>query len=396
MSNLSVGIIGLPNTGKSTLFNALLKKQVAAVANFPFTTIEPNTGIVPVPDKRLDILAKIFPADQIIPTTIEFVDIAGLVKGAHQGKGLGNQFLSHIKNVDLIAEVVRQFTNPNVPHIEGRIDPQNDREIVDLELIMADLQLVKKRLEDFERKKRLGLDKNTAKLFVLLKKIEQHLNNGKPVRKLNFTLEEKELVKELNLLTIKPIVYVINIDENRIGKNQNTDDQIFLSAQLEAEIASLPSNEAQEFLKEFKLDQSGLDKLIITAYKKLNLITFYTTTKPGEIRAWTVKKGTKAPQAAGIIHSDFEKGFIKAEVISYQDLIKVGNKNDILPARGRAGFPSETSKGGRLLCFNSSPPTEGRGILEAQNKAKEKGLLRIEGKDYILQDGDIIHFWSSR
>jgi hypothetical protein len=351
MSSLSVGIVGLPNVGKSTLFNALQKKQMAAVANFPFCTIEPNTGIVPVPDIRVDVLTKISKSEKKIYTTIEFTDIAGLVKGAHEGKGLGNQFLSHIREVDLIVEVVREFTQENVVHIEGRIDPEEDKEIINLELVMADLSTVEKRLETLKKKNRTGSDKLLTKTIATLEKAYNALNEEKALREVLWETEEIKILKEINPLTLKPLIYVVNIDENDIGKTQDLNDVLYLSAKTEAEIAILPEEESQEYLKEFNLNRTGLDKLIITAYRKLGLITFLTT-GPDESRAWTVKQGTKAPQAAGVIHTDFEKAFIKAEIVDYNKLIQAG------------GF----------------------------EKSREEGFMRLEGKDYVIKDGDVVYF----
>lgn len=349
--NLSVGIVGLPNVGKSTLFNALQKKQMAAVANFPFCTIEPNIGIVPVPDERVDVLAKISKSERKIYATIEFTDIAGLVKGAHEGKGLGNQFLSHIREVDLIVEVIREFTQENVVHVEGRIDPEADKKIINLELIMADLSTVEKRLETLKKKTRTGTNKLLAKTIATLEKAYNALNEEKVLREILWEPEEINILKEINPLTLKPLIYVVNINENDIGKTQDSDDVLYLSAKTEAEIAVLPEEEAQEYLNEFNLNQTGLDRLIITAYHKLGLITFLTT-GPEESRAWTIKQGTKAPQAAGVIHTDFEKGFIKAEIVDYNKLIQAG------------GFEA----------------------------SREKGFMRLEGKDYAIKDGDVVYF----
>ncbi len=349
--NLSVGIVGLPNVGKSTLFNALQKKQMAAVANFPFCTIEPNTGIVPVPDNRVDVLTDISKSEKKMYATIEFTDIAGLVKGAHEGKGLGNQFLSHIREVDLIVEVVREFTQGDVVHVEGRINPEEDKKIINLELIMADLSTVEKRLETFKKKGRTDTNKQLVKSIATLEKAFNTLDKEKGLREVSWDLEEIKVLKEINPLTLKPLIYVVNIDENDIGKTQDLDDVLYLSAKTEAEIAILPEKESQEYLKEFNLSRTGLDKLIINAYSKLGLITFLTT-GPDESRAWTVKQGTKAPQAAGVIHTDFEKAFIRAEVVEYDKLLQAG------------GF----------------------------EKSKEKGFMRLEGKEYIVKDGDVVFF----
>jgi GTP-binding protein YchF len=354
--SFSIGIVGLPNVGKSTLFKALTKKQVD-IANFPFTTINPNVGVVKVPDERLDKLAEVLKPKEIIPTYIEFVDIAGLVKGAHLGEGLGNQFLSHIREVEAIAEVVRDFQDPNVVHVAGKIDPKTDMEVINLELIFADLKTVEKRLEEIKPKAKSG-DKEAQKLLAVLEKLKQGLNKGQAIRELNLTEEEKDLIRDLNLLTIKPIIYVLNIDEEKLANHTHSilndskyKNQINICAKLEAELADLPEEEAKNYLKEYGLKRSGLDELILTAYKILNLITFFTCQNQ-ILQAWTVPQGTKAPQAAKKIHSDFEKNFIRAEVINWQNLIYCGS----------------------------------------EQVARDKGLLRIEGKDYVVQDGDVIHF----
>lgn len=353
--SFSIGIVGLPNVGKSTLFKALTKKQVE-IANFPFTTINPNVGVVKVPDERLDKLAEILRPKEVIPTHIEFVDIAGLVKGAHSGQGLGNQFLAQIREVAAIAEVVRDFEDPNVIHVAGKVDPKSDIEVINLELIFADLSTIEKRLEKIRPEAKSG-QKEAQKILPILEKIKQNLNQGLLINQLNLTEEEKELVRDLNLLTIKPIIYVFNIDENKIQntkikfQNENSKFKIAICAKLEAELADLPEEEVKKYLKEYGLERSGLDELILTAYKILNLVTFFTCQNQ-ILQAWTIPQGTKAPQAAGKIHTDFEKNFIRAEVINWQDLIKAGS----------------------------------------EAIAREKGMLRLEGKDYIVQDGDVIHF----
>lgn len=345
--SFKIGIIGLPNVGKSTLFKALTRKQVDC-ANYPFCTINPNVGVVAVPDERLQKLAQISKSKKIVPTTIEFVDIAGLVRGAHEGKGLGNKFLSHIKEVDAICEVIRVFEDKNVVHVSGKIDPKDDMETINLELIYADLQQIEKRQGAAHSQAKSG-DKEKIAFANFLEKLKNNLSKNIPARDIEFTKEEKRFLKELQLLTVKPILYVLNTSENQ--KNlPDIKPSISISAKIESELAELPTKEAKILMKEYGMQESGLDKLIKASYKLLNLITFLTS-GPKESRAWTVGANTKAPQAAGVIHSDFEKNFIRAEVIKYEDFIKYGEKG-----------------------------------------CKEKGLLRIEGKDYVIQDGDVIYF----
>jgi len=346
---LSIGIVGLPNVGKSTLFNTLTKKQAPA-ENYPFCTIEPNIGVVEVPDERLQQLANISKPDKIVPTIIEFVDIAGLVKGASEGEGLGNKFLSHIRECDAICEVIRDFKDPNIIHVNNKVDPEDDRTTINLELILADLATVNKRLERIVRDAKTG-DKKIIAYKELLEKISQALSNEVAVRDLDLSAEETELIKELNLLTIKPIIYVLNIDEQDNNQIQESDSLIKINASLELDIASLPEEEQEEYIKELGITQTGLDKLIKASYKLLNLVSFLTT-GPMETKAWTVLKNTPANQASGVIHTDFVKNFIRAEIINWQDFVEAGG----------------------------------------ESKAKEKGLVRTEGKEYLIQDGDVCHF----
>ncbi|HPA25639.1 MAG TPA: redox-regulated ATPase YchF [bacterium] len=350
--SFQIGIVGLPNVGKSTLFKALTKKTVDA-ANYPFCTIDPNVGVVAVPDERLEKLAALSHSKKITPTTIEFVDIAGLVKNAHKGEGLGNQFLANIREVDAILEVVREFKDANVIHVEGSLNPERDQDIIHLELIMADLSTVEKRIKSAEHEIKSG-DKEIIKKLNILKTIKTILDNGQFANTANLTDDEKKSIQDLSLLTLKPIIYVRNIDENY---QQITDyglqitNYITINAKLEAELADLNPEELQEYLQELNITSTGLDKLITASYNILNLITFLTTGED-ETRAWTITKGTKAAAAAAVIHTDFEKGFIRAEVCNWQDYLKEG---------GEVGV-------------------------------KEKGLMRLEGKEYVVQDGDTIYF----
>lgn len=352
---LSIGIVGLPNVGKSSLFNLLTKKGVEA-ANYPFCTIDPNVGVVKVPDFRLYKLAEVSKPAKIIPTTIEFVDIAGLVAGAHKGEGLGNQFLAHIRECDAICEVIRDFKDENIIHVAGSVNPSEDKETINMELIFADLATIEKRLEKNRREAKSG-DKEIIANNLILEKIYKHLADGGAVRDLEFSEEDSVFVKTLNLLTIKPIIYLLNIDE-RYNNEQNLSndaDVLKINVKLEEEIASLPDNEQAEYIKELGLEQSGLDKLIRSAYKTLGLDTFFTTGSD-ETRAWTIKKGAKAPIAAGEIHTDFIKGFIRAEVINWEKFVEAGS----------------------------------------EARAKELGWIRTEGKEYVFQDGDVANFLVNR
>lgn len=334
----------MPNVGKSTLFNALTKKQVEA-SNYPFCTIDPNVGVVKVPDKRLEKLAAVSKPKKIIPACIEFVDIAGLVKGASEGQGLGNKFLSHIRECGAICEVVREFDDDNIIHVHGKIDPDGDKKTINLELVLADLATVEKRIEKASRESKSG-DKEAMALKNLLEKLKIQLESGKAARELEFADDEKKQVKNLGLLTMKPIIYAMNVKEAK-----QRQDCVEINAKLESEIAGLPEGEQAEYIKELGIEQSGLDKLIKASYDVLDLITFLTT-GDDETRAWTVSRGAKAPQAAGVIHTDFEKGFIRAEVINWQKFIEAGS----------------------------------------EAKARELGWIRTEGKEYVIQDGDVCNF----
>ncbi|MFZ5364724.1 MAG: redox-regulated ATPase YchF [Patescibacteria group bacterium] len=356
--SFSIGIVGLPNVGKSTLFKALTKKQID-IANYPFCTIEPNVGIVKVPDERLDQLANFSQSEKVIATTIDFVDIAGLVKGAHKGEGLGNKFLANIREVDAICHVVRNFQKGDIVHVEGKVDPAADFEVIQMELIFADLATIDKHILTVEKglkSTKQGQGKEERAKLELLKKIKIALEEGKPVNKLGLTEKEAELIKNLNLLTAKPYIIVLNVDESQLKEDIRipgfeNETVIKICAQLEAELADLPEAEVKQYLSEIGEEHTGLDKIILAAYQLLNLITYFTS-GPKETRAWTITKGTLAPQAAGKIHTDFERGFITAEVINGKDLLDAGS----------------------------------------EAAAKEKGLIRLEGKEYEMKDGDVCVF----
>jgi GTP-binding protein YchF len=356
------GIVGLPNVGKSTLFNALTQTAAAEAANYPFCTIEPNVGEVGVPDERLDKLAEIGKSATIIPTRLTFVDIAGLVRGASKGEGLGNQFLGHIREVDAVAYVLRCFVDFDITHVENRIDPVADAETVETELMLADLESLEKRRANIEKKAKSG-DKEAKAQVALMDKALVLLREGKPARLAQIAPEEDMAFRALQLLTAKPVLYVCNVDEGSAATGNALSEKVFerakaegagavvISAKIEAELASLPAEERQAFLADLGLEEPGLNRLIREGYRLLGLVTYFTV-GPKEARAWTITKGTKGPQAAGVIHSDFEKGFIRAETIAYEDYVRLG---------GEAG-------------------------------AREAGKMRLEGKEYVVADGDVMHF----
>jgi len=360
---MKLGIVGLPNVGKSTLFNALTNAG-AESANYPFCTIDPNVGVVAVPDKRLDKLAEMYKPEKYTPAIIEFVDIAGLVKGASKGEGLGNKFLANIREVDAVVHVVRCFENNDIIHVEGSIDPLRDVETINLELILSDLEIVERAIE--RTAKAAKADKKLLEKVAVLERIKAALEEGKSARTVELDADEAAMVEESRLLTLKPIIYVANISEDEVGGDYENNEGylklkaladsegseiIAVSAQIEAELAELEGEEKMTFLADLGIEESGLDKLIKSGYALLGLISFLTA-GPKEVRAWTIKKGTKAPGAAGKIHTDFERGFIRAEVVAFDDLVREGDRN----------------------------------------KVKEKGLLRSEGKEYVMKDGDVVEF----
>ncbi|MDX2309231.1 MAG: redox-regulated ATPase YchF [Hyphomicrobium sp.] len=357
-----LGIVGLPNVGKSTLFNALTQTAAAEAANYPFCTIEPNVGEVGVPDPRLDALAKIASSAQIIPTRLTFVDIAGLVRGASKGEGLGNKFLSHIREVDAVAYVLRCFEDDDITHVENRVDPLADADVVETELMLADLESLEKRVGAIEKKAKSG-DKEAKAQLTVIEKALAPLRDGKPARTAEITPEERPAFAALQLLTSKPVVYVCNVDEAsaaegnafsaKVAERAKSEGAalVVISAKIESEFAGLPADERAEFLASMGLEEPGLNRLIRAGYDLLHLVTYFTV-GPKEARAWTIERGTKAPQAAGVIHTDFEKGFIRAETIAYDDYVTLG---------GEAG-------------------------------ARDAGKMRLEGKEYVVKDGDVMHF----
>ena len=361
--SLTAGIVGLPNVGKSTLFNAITKKNILA-ANYPFATIDPNVGIVTVPDRRVEVLEEMYVPERTIPTTYEFTDIAGLVKGASNGEGLGNKFLSHIREVDAVVEVVRCFDDKNIIHVDGNVDPIRDIEVINVELIMSDLEIIDNRINRIGKKADMTKDKKELLEISTLRKIKSNLEQNIPVRKMGLEEEELEVIKSFNLITNKPIIYVANVSEEDVVSGGNdyykkvceyakaeNSEVVLICAKIESELAELNDDDKMEFLKELGIPESGLDQLIKKTYSLLGLATFFTAGSD-EVRAWTFKKGMTAPECAGIIHTDFERGFIRAEVMSYNDLVLYGSEKEV----------------------------------------KENGKMRLEGKEYLMQDGDICYF----
>ncbi len=359
--SLKIGIVGLPNVGKSTLFNALTRSRGAQAANYPFCTIDPNVGVVEVPDERLQVLAELVKPENVIPAVVEFVDIAGLVKGASEGEGLGNKFLANIRECHAIAQVLRFFEDPDVSHVHGGVNPKLDMDVIHLELILADLDTVNRRLSETEKKAKSG-DKELIAQVGMLNRLTEHLEAEKLAINLDFSEKEQEFIRELHLLTNKPFIYIANMkeegladfDTEKVKKDLNLGphEQVLpISAKVEEDLVGFNNQEAEEYLNELGLKESGLNAFIRAAYRLLGLMTFFTA-GPKEARAWTVKKGATAPQAAGVIHTDFEKGFIKAETISYDDFV----------------------------------------AFKGEQEARDKGKLRMEGKDYVVQDGDVMHF----
>ncbi|HYE59931.1 MAG TPA: redox-regulated ATPase YchF [Candidatus Kapabacteria bacterium] len=355
---LSIGIVGLPNVGKSTLFNALTKSKLADAQNYPFCTIEPNVGIVEVPDARLLQLTAVSKSQKTVPTAIQFIDIAGIVKGASEGAGLGNKFLSHIREVDAIAQVVRAFTDDTIIHVNNKVDPVDDADTINLELALADLDTVKKRLDQTRKQAKGPAAKDAALEIALLERVLAQLEKGQPVRELEYSDDETLIMKDLHLLTMKPMMYVVNVDE--IGAGGNVPTHPFITAKtpavgvcarLEAELAELSPEDAHAYMQDLGMKETGLDKIITTGYRLLNLITYFTSGEP-ETRAWTVKRGTKAPDAAGVIHTDFVKGFVKADVTNWEEFVA---------QNGWTGV-------------------------------RDNGKLRLEGKEYVVQDGDVCYF----